>query len=234
MKGFISTGLKLVTIVLLLSSCSPLSGLDKNPEVTKWESEVKGLESLPSSENDKTLLFAGSSSIRLWETVTTDMLPYQAIARGYGGAKLIDFVFYIRRIVDPHECGAIVIFIANDITGDSTDRTPEEILSLFKLTIRQIRKSHPKTPVFWIEITPTPARWAYWGKISETSRLINDYCSKTRNLYFIPTSQKFIGPDGQPKVELFRSDNLHLNTTGYKLWSDCIKSELDKQVPQLK
>ncbi len=221
-------------ILLLLASCNPLSGLDKNPEVAKWERNVSTLESHPASESSKTILFTGSSSINLWETVATDMLPYQAIARGYGGAKLTDFVFYIHRIVSPHECAAIVIFIANDITGDSTDRTPEEVLSLFKQTIRQIRKSHPKTPVFWIEVTPTPARWTYWGRISEASRLINEYCNKTRNLYFISTSQMFIGIDGKPVVELFKNDNLHLNATGYKLWSDCIKSELDKQLPQLR
>ncbi|MHC1774118.1 MAG: GDSL-type esterase/lipase family protein [Lentimicrobium sp.] len=234
MNRLIFTGLKLVIFLLLLVSCSPLSGLDKNPEVSKWENNIRKFESLPVSESSKTILFVGSSSINLWESVAEDMLPYQAIARGYGGAKLTDLVFYIRRIVAPHECGAIVIFVANDITGDSTDRTPEEILSLFKLTIRQIRKSHPQTPVFWIEITPTPARWAYWGKISEASRLIKDFCSKTRNLDYVPTSHKFIGSDGNPVVEFFQKDNLHLNSTGYKLWSDCIKSELDKRVPQLK
>ncbi len=233
MKGIVLTGFKLAIIILFLASCSPLTGLEKNPEVAKWENDVSILESLPVSESKKTILFAGSSSVKLWETVAVDMLPYQAIARGYGGAKLTDFVFYINRILKQHECGAIVIFIANDITGDSTDMRPDEILSLFKQTIRQIRKSHPRTPVFWIEVTPTPARWAHWGEISEASRLIRDFCNNKRNLYFIPTSQKFIGSDGKPVVEYFQKDNLHLNSTGYKLWSDCIKAELDEILPSL-
>lgn len=233
MKGLILTGLKLVTVLVLLASCSPLTGLDKNPEVSKWESDIRRLESLPISESRNTILFVGSSSINLWETVAEDMLPYEAIARGYGGAKLTDLVYYIRRIADPHQCGAIVLFIANDITGDSTDRSPEEILTLFRQTIRQVRKDHPKTPVFWIEVTPTPLRWNYWEEISEANRLISEFCSKTRNLDFIPTSQKFIGSDGKPVVDYFQKDNLHLNPNGYKLWSECIKSELEKRLPHL-
>lgn len=221
-------------ITLFLSSCNPLNKLAENPEVTKWEKEVSDLEKLTDSEDSETLLFTGSSSIRLWETISADMLPYQAIARGYGGARLSDFVYYTQRIISPHRCGAIVLFIANDITGDSKDISPEEVLSLYKTTVRQIRKSHRKTPVFWIEITPTPSRWESWEKISRANNLIRNYTDKKKNLYYIPTSHKFLNGNGLPDESLFMPDLLHLNDTGYKLWSECIKHELGKYVPQLK
>jgi len=233
-KGNKTYLLRLLFLILVVSACNPLRKIGSDPQVFKWEQEVQGLEKMPVSNDAKTLLFVGSSSIRLWKDVGSDMNPYQAIVRGYGGAKLNDLAFYVRRITDPHQCGAIVIFVANDISGDAADKTPVEILDLFKLTLNQIRKKHPDTPVFWIEITPTPLRWQYWDLTSKANQLIKDYCNKEVNLFFIPTSYRFVGENGQPDPKLFLQDNLHLNRSGYQVWSECIKQVLDQKVPELK
>lgn len=217
----------LTVIIFLFSFCSSVNKLSQNPEVAKWESEVRGLEALSVSESDKSILFAGSSSVRLWDSVAADMLPYQAIARGYGGAKLSDFVHYAHRIVSPHKCGAIALFIANDITGDLNDISPEEVLNLFKLTVKQIRKSQADVPVIWIEVTPTPSRWKSWPKISTANKLISEYCAENDKLFFLQTSHKFLNENGLPDEGLFVNDMLHLNRSGYKLWSECIKEGLD-------
>jgi hypothetical protein len=224
MKKLTLIFLGLTVFAILFSSCNPVNKLGQNPEVKKWEGEVTGLEALPVSESNNTILFIGSSSVRLWDSVSTDMLPYQAIARGYGGAKLSDFVYYTNRIVSPHQAGAIALFIANDITGDEVnDISPEEVLSLFRLTVRQIRKSHPDVPVFWIEVTPTPSRWKSWPQISKANKLISEYCEKKENIIFLQTSHKFLNDKGLPDTSLFLSDMLHLNREGYQLWSECIK-----------
>jgi hypothetical protein len=228
MKNLTSVVTSLIIIAFLSSSCDPLNKLGQNPEVTKWEREVTGLEALPVSESKNTILFIGSSSVRLWDSVSSDMLPYQAIARGYGGAKLSDFVYYTNRIVSPHQAGAIALFIANDITGDEVnDISHQEVLSLFKLTVRQIRKSQPDVPVFWIEVTPTPSRWKVWPQINKANKLISDYCETKENLFFLQTSHIFLNVNGLPDSSLFLSDMLHLNREGYLLWSECIKEGLE-------
>ena len=221
-------------LAIILSSCNPGSKLGKGPEVAKWENEMAILEALPCSISGETILFTGSSSIRLWDSIATDMLPFQAIGRGYGGAKLSDYVYYVDRLVQPHTCGAIVLFIANDITGDLHDITPSKVLKLFKTTVAQLRKSHPDTPVFWIEVTPTPSRWTQWPLISQANQLIVDYCAENNKLFFIQTRHRFLLENGLPDKSLFVSDMLHLNRKGYRLWSECIKDELNKQVPELK
>ncbi len=230
----IKIGLFLPALLLLLVACHPASQISTDPEVLKWETEIAALENQPASTDPNNILFTGSSSIRLWNTVEEDMLPYKAIARGYGGAKLNDFVYYCRRITDPQLFGAAVVFIANDITGESTDKTPETVLKLMKETVRQIRKTHPRVPVFWIEITPTPSRWKSWDMISSANELIKNYCKNRRHLYFISTSKSFLGADGKPDPELFQQDMLHLNDQGYRIWAECIRQQLDAVMPQLK
>jgi hypothetical protein len=216
--------------LLILISCSPLRRYNELPEVGFWKGEIQKFEKLDSAESypSDAVLFAGSSSIRLWATLKDDMAPYNVIQRGYGGAKLSDFAVYADRIFSPHPCQAAVFFVANDIMGTPQDKTPEEVKKLFVIILKTFRKSHPSTPFFYIEITPTPLRWKSWPAISEGNNLIREECRKHRNTYFINTSKAFLDDKGEPRSELFRPDRLHQNSDGYKIWSEIIKTELDR------
>jgi hypothetical protein len=222
-----------LVLAFLVVSCSPVKKFEKLPEVIAWEDEIQEFEKLDRSESHPSdvILFTGSSSIRLWSTLSRDMAPYPVIQRGFGGSKLSDFVVYAERIVSPHPCSGIVIFIANDITGSNNDKTPAEVASLFRLALKIIRKSHPVTPVFWIEITPTPSRWKAWPQISEANDLIKNICEKQDNAHFIRTSPSFLDENGNPVDGYFVKDRLHLNSEGYKLWTSIIKKEISSVIP---
>ena len=72
------------------------------------------------------------------------MAPYSSIKRGYGGAHYYDLIHYIDRLIEKKERQAIIIFVANDITGYSSwdklhkDLTPNEIKKLFKVITNKI------------------------------------------------------------------------------------------------
>jgi glycerophosphoryl diester phosphodiesterase len=223
----------ILLISLLAISCSPVKKYESLPEVQAWEDEIQKFEELDKSEiySDDAIIFTGSSSIRLWSTLEADMAPYPVIQRGFGGSKLSDFAVYGDRIISPHKCKAIVIFIANDISGRETDKSPETVASLFRTSLRVIRKSHPGTPVFWIAITPTSSRWTVWPQIQKANNLIKNICEKEKNAYFIPTDYAFLNEKGLPKDELFVSDKLHLSQKGYEVWTGIIKKEINKIVP---
>ena len=123
----------LLLSVITILSCSPVRKYRNLPEVLSWEPDIQKFEQLDKTEKypGDAILFAGSSSIRLWTSLEKDMAPYHIIQRGYGGAHLSDFAVYAPRIFDNHKCQALVLFIANDITGSESDRTPEEVASLF-------------------------------------------------------------------------------------------------------
>jgi hypothetical protein len=217
-------------VLLLIVSCAPLNKYRELPEVKAWESDIEKFEQLDISKSypSDAIMFAGSSSIRLWSTIGKDMLPYNVIQRGYGGAKLSDFVVYADRIIYPHPCQAIVIFIANDIAGNDNDKSPLEVSQLFKKTLYIIRRKFKDTPVFWISITPTPARWHVWPEIKEANEMIKEICAKHQNTYYVDTEKYFLSSSGLPKSDLFITDRLHLNADGYAIWSRIIKNELNK------
>lgn len=213
-------------ISCLLLSCSPISKYRNLPEVRFWEKDIQNFEQLDKNEKyqEDAILFAGSSSIRLWNSLEEDMAPYHVIQRGYGGAKLSDFAVYAGRIIDPHPCKAIVLFIANDITGSDQDKTPSEVADLFKSVLKIIRKGHPATPVFWVAVTPTASRWKVWPEIQKANGLIKKVCENQKNTYFIKTDFAFLNENGLPKDELFREDKLHLTEKGYAVWAEIIKN----------
>ena len=219
----------ILLISFILLSCSPIRKYQNLPEVKFWEKDIQKFEQIDKSEKypENAILFAGSSSIRFWTSLGKDMTPYQVIQRGYGGAKLTDFVVYAGRIFNPHQCKAIVLFIANDITGSDKDKTPSEVAVLFRNVLKTIRKVHPATPVFWIAITPTESRWKVWPEIQKANALIKEICNKERNTYFINTDYAFLNEKGLPKDELFRDDKLHLTEKGYAVWTEIIKKELN-------
>ena len=222
---------KLILSFLILSGCSPLKEYADTKAV--FEKEVSALEKLDvaSTASKNELLFVGSSSVRLWDNIKNDMSPYKSVKRGYGGAHYYDLIHFTDRLVTSHNPKAILLFVANDITGPNDifkpldDLSPKEVKRLFKYCYNSIRKTHADVPIFVIETTPTPSRWGVWEKISEANDLIKTYCDITPNLYFIDTREKFLKND-KPISSLFVSDELHLNKTGYNLWGKIIKTKL--------
>ena len=218
----------IIFTLLTFISCSPARKYQNLPEVLSWESDIQKFEQLDKTETypGNAILFAGSSSIRLWTSLEKDMSPYHVIQRGYGGAHLSDFAVYAPRIFDNHQCRALVLFIANDITGSSSDRTPEEVATLFKSVVKTFRKVNPEAPVFWIEITPTASRWKVWPEIQKANALVKNACSKGKDTYFIATHDAFLNEDGLPDDELFLDDKLHLNEKGYAVWTEIIRERV--------
>lgn len=225
----------LLHALFCLFTCAPVATEDpiaayRQAAVERWEEEIRKLEKLDQTEADPehAILFLGSSSIRLWTELAEDMKPWPTIRRGYGGAKFSDLAVYIDRLVQPHQFDALVVFVANDISGKDADKTPPEVLRLVRYTVQKVRQKNPHQPIFFIAITPTSSRFAVWEKIREANRLIQEYSATDETLHYIDTAAHYLGSDGKPRDELFRKDQLHLNRDGYRIWATLIRAKLEE------
>lgn len=204
-----------------------------------FEQDIQALEQLRDfEEKEDYLLFIGSSNIRRWNSIEADMAPYAVVKRGYGGAHYYDLIHYVDRLIKNKSAAkAVIIFVANDITGPNDwdkihqDLTPREVKTLFKAVAKKIHKQlGDETPIFVIETTPTPSRWDVWDQISTANDLIQEFTGKQVNLNFISTRNKFFNKRGVPKGKYFVKDSLHLSEAGYELWEGIIKDALNKQL----
>ena len=220
--------MRIILALLLIISCSPLKRFEET--ASKWENDIAKLERLDKSQDysEDSILFIGSSSIRLWSSIKDDLNPYETIRRAYGGARYTDLIHFTKRLVSSHDIKAVGVFVANDITGGINDLTPPEVLNLAKFVVKQIRSSHLDTPIFFIETTPTPKRWKAWPEISNANDLIMRYCNEKKGLFYISTRDYFIDKNGLPKEDLFIKDRLHLNRNGYSVWGGIIKNNLNR------
>lgn len=195
----------------------------------KWAEAMADLDALNATEKHPadSVLFIGSSSIRRWDTISDDLIPYHAIRRGFGGCRWSDVALYADRLITPHQFRAVVFFVGNDISGSKVDKTPEEVAALFAHVHARVRAHNPDAAIFYIAVTPTPKRWPAWPQIKKANSAARAVCAKEKNTSFIGTESLFLDGDGKPRPELFAEDQLHLNPAGYLLWTAAIKSHLD-------
>ena len=226
---------KYFVLLYLLTFCSCSLQKKYQEHNDYFENEIQKLEhKIATDLQDDYLLFIGSSTIRLWDSIARDMKPYNCVRKGYGGAHYYDLIHFVDRLVKGHKgAAAVLIFVANDITGIKTkthsDLTPIEVKRLFVNISKRIKKQlGNEVPIFVIETTPTPKRWEAWPKISEANDRIQAYTQKKDNLYYISTRNFYTNDLGVPDKKFFTVDNLHLNRKGYRLWGEIIKNELLK------
>ena len=216
-------------------SAPPLPAQDllapyRDAAIDRWEPDIVKLEAKNQREKHPadSILFIGSSSIRRWKTIDYDVAPYHPIQRGYGGAKFSDLAVYAQRIIEPHSYRALVVFVANDISGSKNDHSVDEVAKLVQFVMQVSFAHQPEAPVVFIEITPTSSRFSAWARIRQLNARIRDIALATPHTYFIPTAQHFLHPDGTPRDDLFVDDKLHLNRSGYEIWGHLVRRRLNE------
>ena len=193
----------------------------------QWNSDVRQLAKSNCTEGGSdTVLCLGSSSFRLWDSIDTDMAPYPVLRRAYGGAQFCDLAIYTPEIVHGLRFRSAMVFVANDITGSKSDKTPQEIQRLAELVIHKVREQNSEASIFLVAITPTPSRFDHWPKIQAANVALQELAKRMQNVYFVSTEEHYL-TNGKPRSELFTTDRLHQNETGYKLWASILKKSLD-------
>jgi lysophospholipase L1-like esterase len=76
-------------------------------------------------------------------------------------------------------------------------------------------------------ITSTPSRWKTWPIAQEANQRSRTYTETDHRLHFIDMTNTFLGPDGQPKRDLYIWDRLHPSAKGYALRTSIVKPTLE-------
>ena len=190
-----------------------------------WEKEIAAFEAADRRHPPAPgpILFVGSSSIRMWKTLAEDFPGRAVINRGFGGSQLADSVRFADRIVVPCHPREVVVYAgANDLNAG---KPPEVVYGDFVCLMRTLRARLPDARLAYISIAPNPSRWAQVDKIREVNRLAARYC-RGHGIDFIDVFPLMLGPDGQPKPDIYLADRLHMNPKGYAIWREAIQPRL--------
>ncbi len=177
--------------------------------------------------NSNTIIFTGSSSIKMWKTLKEDMAPMDVINRGFGGSTIPEVTAIAGRILLPHHPKIMVFYCGeNDLANDHTK--PDLALKSFKLFYDYMQENMPKTKVFFIAIKPSISRVKYWDKMKKANQLIEKFIDEKNNYFFIDTATLMLDENGNVLQDIFIKDNLHMNAKGYAIWTKEIKPILER------
>jgi lysophospholipase L1-like esterase len=214
----------------VLTACSLsvvgfLNAADSSPSA-RWEPAIRAFEAVDKKAPPPAgaVLFVGSSSIRLWKTLPKDFPQYNVINRGFGGSQIADCTYFADRIVISYRPSVIVLHAgANDL---GAGKTPSQVYDNYRAFVEKVHSALPQTPIAFLSINPTPARWAQADKQKETNGLIQRYIAGKNELAYLDQWDALLGPDGQPRADLHIADRLHPNAEGYKIRTQLVSKYL--------
>ena len=213
-------GLVLVIGVLALGQASP--------PARPWEADIQAFESADrkSPPVPGGVLFVGSSSIRMWETLARDFPTVSITRRGFGGSTMADVAAYAGRIVIPYKPRLVVVYAGDNDINDG--KTPERVLADYQALVGEVHEKLPGTRVAFISIKPSLARWKLVEPMRKTNALVREFTAEDSLLAYIDVFTPMLGDDGTPRKNLFLEDGLHLSAQGYALWKSIVAPYLEE------
>ncbi|MEL0295672.1 MAG: DUF1684 domain-containing protein, partial [Cryomorphaceae bacterium] len=176
---------------------------------------VKASEKLP---HEKTrIVFAGSSTFRLWDSLAESFPEYEVVNAGIGGSCFDDLYRYKEQLISGTNPDILVIYEGdNDIVHveeDGNQRGTFEIHSDAWKLMNWIQYSHPDLPVFFLSPKPSPSRWEHLARYKAVNSRLEGL-AEAYNYHFMDCWPWLTDINGQVDSNLFISDMLHLNAIG--------------------
>jgi lysophospholipase L1-like esterase len=224
--------LKGIALLLLLSlgcgdkrPADQQAGLSLRGQVqplTRFEQEILSYEAADKikSPPQGAVLFAGSSSIRLWNTLAQDFPSFSVINRGFGGSTLPEVAWYAPRIIYKYKPALIVLYCGENDMADGTP--PPVAFQRFKKLVAGIEEHLPGVPILALSAKPSPSRWQLWGQFQQYNILVGEFAQNHASISYVDVALPLLKPDGTPDASLFKEDQLHLNQNGYQKWTELL------------
>lgn len=192
-----------------------------------WEPAIRAFEEQDKANPPKPgcIVFAGSSSFRYWDTLVSDMKPFDVVNRGFGGSEMADLNFFARRIVIAYKPSAVVVYEGDNDLADGT-KSPQMVAGDFRRFIQIVHTALPETWIYILSIKPSKARWDQWPKMQMANTLIRDYAGTQQHTQFIDIATPMFDAKGNLPGDLFKADGLHPTAKLYAMWTAILKPVL--------
>ena len=181
-----------------------------------------------SKSNRNKIVLAGSSSVEQWNTSQDDFAPYEIINTAISGTTVTQWLGWYKSLITRYKPSAVVIYVGSNDLGiwkKDGKTNAQNTISLLK----KIKKELKGIPLFYVSVVPCYVFKSAWSETAVSNQLVQNWCEKTSDVYYIALNTKFQLANGTPNRVLFR-DQLHPNEAGYALWKKYVAKRVIKEV----
>lgn len=171
--------------------------------------------------SQETIVFTGSSSIKMWKNIQELFPEYQIINSGFGESQTIDLLNYTEDLILKYKPKKIFIYEGDNDISDK--KRLKDILNSFSIIISKIKKENAAAKIILISSKPSIARWHLKRKYIRLNKKLKEMCEDDDYLEFVNVWDMML-EKRKVKKGLFLDDGLHMNDEGYKLWYSVIKN----------
>ncbi|PHN93911.1 G-D-S-L family lipolytic protein [Maribacter sp. 6B07] len=168
----------------------------------------------------ETILFTGSSSVRLWRKLQEEFPDHQIINSGFGGSQASDLLYFIDELILSYNPKKVFIYEGdNDLWAK---KRPADVLDTTADIIRRIKAKNASTQVILISAKPSISRWKIRGKYKRLNRKMERFTQDDPNLFYVDVWKPMLNKR-KLKTDIFIEDGLHMNQKGYDIWYAAMK-----------
>ena len=208
---------KLLCLVVFLSTFA----FSQDP--MRFSSEVydiqKKYDTLWDSSKE-TIVFTGSSSIRIWNDLQELFPDHQIVNSGFGGSQASDLVHYAEDLILRFRPKKVFIYEGdNDV---SEGKNSKEIMSDISKIISMIRAQDATTEIVLIAAKPSIARWSLKKDYKRLNRKFRKLSRRDVQMNYADVWKPMLSRR-KVKEDIFIEDGLHMNAKGYEIWYEALK-----------
>jgi len=165
------------------------------------------------------IVFAGSSSFTRWKDVAMYFPGYPIINRGFGGATLVDLIYYVDEAIIQYQPSQVFIYCGENDMADVDTVSPATVLLRFRTLHTILLKKLPRaTKIIFVSLKPSVARWHLEIKFIAANKLIEDYIATQKNMQYLDVHTAMLDENKVVLQDIFIADQLHMNPKGYLIW----------------
>jgi lysophospholipase L1-like esterase len=210
--------IKLIAFLFLLFATLNSNAQDPN----RFKNDVDELagKEYNFNNNQKLVVFAGSSSIRMWKDVQSYFPEYNVVNNGFGGSQFSDLLYFYDEVILKQKPDILFIYEGDNDINDK--KKPGKILKEAKQLTLKIKKDLPETQIIFISPKPSIARVHLKNEYINFNKKLNKYCKKQGNIGFADVWFPMLDSHGNVYKDVFLEDGLHMNKKGYDIWAKVI------------
>ena len=212
-----TTNMKIIVLFFFLGLFMVHS---QNADFSKEVSDIgKKYDSLWDSSKP-TIVFTGSSSIRLWSDLEERFPELQILNTGFGGSEAHNLLDHLNDLVLDYNPTKVFIYEGdNDI---NSGKRPNKIIETFEVIISRIQNENPMAQLVLISPKPSISRWKLRGKYKRLNRKLEKLANQHGEITYVNVWDIMLNGRKLNKT-LFIEDGLHMNKMGYDLWYNQLK-----------